>query len=146
LYYFHYLPVGLYHGCNGSMGTFGLFTIDSNYQIKQPTSQSFASQLINVEWVQPGTGKHEMFPTMSDIVDPAGHSLVTGYSVLRPDGQWAIMLINKDQENPHPVHISFEDEKTGTDNFLSGPVDVIRFGSEQYQWRPNEAGGSPNPD
>jgi len=128
------------------MGTFGLLTVDSNYQIKEPTSQFFASQLITLEWVQPGTGKHELFPTKSDIVDPAGHSLVTAYSVLRPDGQWAIMLINKDQENSHAVHISFEDEKTGTDNFLSGAVDVITFGSEQYQWRPCEAGGSADPD
>ena len=146
LYYFHYLPVGLYRGCNGSMGTFGLFTVDSNYQIKQPTSQFFASQLINLEWVQPGTGKHELFPSKSDIVDPAGHSLVTAYSILRPDGQWALMLINKDQENPHSVHIAFEDEKAGTDNFLSGSVDVITFGSEQYQWRPGDAGGSADPD
>ncbi len=54
LYYFHYLPVRLYHGCNGSMGTFAMFTVDSKYQIQQPTSQYFASQLINQEWVQPG--------------------------------------------------------------------------------------------
>ena len=35
-------------GCNESMGTFGMFTVDTNYQITQPTSQYFASQLINL--------------------------------------------------------------------------------------------------
>ena len=146
LYYFHYLPGGLYHGCNGSMGTFGLFTVDTNYQVKQPTSQFFASQLINLEWVHPGGQKHQLFPTESDILDPAGHLLVTAYSVLRPDGQWSVMLVNKDQENSHALHIAFRDGSTSDDMFLGGPVEIITFGSEQYYWHPQEGGGSADPD
>jgi len=146
LYYFHYLPAGLYHGCNGSMGTFGLFNVDSNYQIKQPVSQFFASQLINQEWVQPGNGTHWMFPSTSDIVDPASHTLVTGYALLRPDGQWAVMLINKDQENPHEVHVVFEDKAANQTSGFEGPVNVVRFGADQYRWNPSETGGSADPD
>jgi hypothetical protein len=146
LYYFHYLPAGLYHGCNGSMGTFGLFNVDSNYQIKQPVSQFFASQLINQEWVQPGNGTHQMFPSTSDIVDPAGHTLVTGYALLRPDGQWAVMLINKDQENAHEVHIVFEDKVASQTSGFIGRVNVVRFGADQYRWNPSETGGSADPD
>ena len=102
IYYFHYLPLGLSRGCGGSSpGTFGMFTVDSNYQIQQYTSQFFASQLINLEWVQPGSGEHHLFSATSDIQDPAGHVLVTAYAVLRPDGEWSLMLVNKDQENPH---------------------------------------------
>jgi len=146
LYYFHYLPAGLYHGCNGSMGTFGLFNVDSNYQIKQPVSQFFASQLINQEWVQPGNGTHWMFPSTSDIVDPASHTLVTGYALLRPDGQWAVMLINKDQENPHEVHVVFEDKAANQTSGFEGPVNVVRFGADQYRWNPSETAGSADPD
>jgi hypothetical protein len=145
LYYFHYLPAGLYHGCNGSMGTFGLFNVDSNYQIKQPVSQFFASQLINQEWVQPGNGTHQMFPSTSDIVDPAGHTLVTGYALLRPDRQWAVMLINKDQENAQEVHIVFEDKAANQTSGFEGPVNVVRFGADQYRWNPSETGGSADP-
>src|SRR5947208_10986427 len=72
LYYFHYLPMGLYNGCGNSPGTFGMFTVDSNYQIKQYTSQYFASQLITQEWAQPGNGTHKVFAATSDITDPAG--------------------------------------------------------------------------
>jgi len=146
LYYFHYLPAGLYHGCNGSMGTFGMFTVDANYQVKQPTSQFFAGQLINLEWVQAGGQEHQLFPTESDILDPAGHRLVTAYSVLRPDGQWSVMLVNKDQENSHALHIAFRDDSAFDEMFLAGPVEIITFGSEQYQWHPQEAGGSADPD
>jgi hypothetical protein len=46
VYYFHYLPLGVHRGANGSMGTFGMFSTDANLQIKQPLSQFFASQLI----------------------------------------------------------------------------------------------------
>jgi hypothetical protein len=128
------------------MGTFGLYTVDVNYQIKQPTSQFFASQLINLEWVQAGSGTHRLFPAATDIVDPAGHVLVTAYSVLRPDGQWAVMLINKDQENSHAVRIVFRDQEAVNDAYLTGSVEVVTFGSEQYQWHPKDVGGAADPD
>ena len=147
LYYFHYLPLGLSLGCGrSSSGTFGMFTVDSNYQIQQYTSQFFASQLINLEWVQPGNGEHHIFPVTSDIHDPAGHVLVTAYALLRPDGEWSLMVVNKDQENPHPVHIVFHDAKTSRDRYFIGPVSVVTFGSEQYQWHSNEKGGIADPD
>ncbi len=145
IYYFHYLPVGLYAGCGGSRGTFGMFSVDSNYQIQQPVSQYFASQLINLEWAQPGNGKHTLFPAESDISDSAGHALVTAYAVLRPDGQWALMIVNKDQGNPHAVKIEFEGAND-VESFFTGSVDVRTFGSEQYVWHPTPAGGSADPD
>jgi hypothetical protein len=147
LYYFHYLPLGVSRGCNDSMGTFGMFNADPlNHEIKQPISQYFASQLINLEWVQPGNGKHILFPANSDITDPAGHVLVTAYAVQRPDGQWALMLINKDQENAHPVRVVFAGDRSNSLHSFSGPVDVITFGSEQYHWNASSTGGSADPD
>ncbi len=35
LYYFHYLPLQMEHGCNDSPGTFGMFTVDANYQVER---------------------------------------------------------------------------------------------------------------
>jgi hypothetical protein len=135
VYYFHYIPLGESLGCHGtSPGTFAMFTTDKNYQILQPNSQFFAGQMINLEWVQPGSGEHRMFPSASDIVDGAGHKLVTSYAVLRPDGEWSLMVVNKDQENAHPVRIVFEDEKSGRETFYAGSVNMVTFGSEQYQW------------
>ena len=128
------------------MGTFALFTVDSNYQIQQPTSQFFASQLINLEWVQPGTGEQQIFPADSDISDPAGHVLVTAYPLLRPDGQWSVMLVNKDQENDIPFDSRFTTTKPTLTRSSTGPVNVISFGSEQYHWHPQPNAGSANPD
>lgn len=147
VYYFHYLPMGVHHGCNNSMGTFGMFTTtEKDYQILQPTSQYFASQLINLEWVEPGSGEHRLFRATGDLEDPAGHSLVTAYAALRPDGQYSLLVVNRDQWNGHKVRIAFRDAKAGADRFFSGPVTTITFGRAQYQWHPDAKGGSADPD
>jgi hypothetical protein len=147
VYYFHYLPMGVHHGCNNSMGTFGMFTTtEKDYQILQPTSQYFASQLINLEWVQPGSGEHQLFRAAGDLEDPAGHSLVTAYAALRPDGQWSLLVVNRDQWNDHKVRIAFHDTKANADRFFSGPVTTTTFGRAQYQWHPDAKGGSADPD
>src|SRR4030095_3521711 len=86
----------------------------------------------------------KVFRTTSDIQDGAGHTLVTSYAVLRPDGQWSLMFVNKDQLNAQPVHVVFENEK-GASRF-TGQLDVITFGSEQYQWHSNIKGGIADPD
>jgi len=146
VYYFHYLPEGLSHGHNGSLGTFEFFSADRDLKIRQLLSQYFASQLINLEWVQPGDGVHKLFRAASDIGDGAGHVLVTSYAVQRPDGQWALLIINKDQENSHTVSISFDDAAKATMGFFSGLVSITTFGKDQYQWHPNLNGGTADPD
>ncbi len=72
--------------------------------------------------------------------------LVTAYPLLRPDGQWSVMLVNKDQENSHAIRIAFHDDKADADSFFTGPVSLISFGSEQYQWHPEANGGKADPD
>ncbi len=147
VYYFHYLPEGMSHGCGGtSPGTFSMFTMDANYQIQQPTSQYFAGQMITLEWVQPGSGEHRIFPSSSDIRDGAGHVLVTTYAVLRPDGEWSLMIVNKDQENAHAVRIAFQDAAAKKESSFDSAVGMVTFGSEQYQWHSNLKGGMAEPD
>ena len=138
MYYFHYLPLQMEHGCNDSPGTFAMFTVDADYKIQQPLAQFFVAQLINLEWVQPGSTEHRMFAAKGDVDDGAGHALVTAYALLRPDGQWSLLVVNRDQQNAHSVRISFRDEAAqGASSFI-GPVQISTFGREQYHWQPAE--------
>jgi hypothetical protein len=146
VYYFHYMPEPIGRGHNGSPGTFNFFSADRDFKIKQPLSQYFVSQLLNLEWVQPGDGAHKIFPAASDIRDGAGHVLVTTYATLRPDGQWSLLIINKDQENAHPVTISFDDAAKKSAATFAGPVAVTTFGKAQYAWHPHLNGGTADPD
>jgi len=135
VYFFHYLPLQMEPGCNSSPGTFGMFTVDANYQIQQPLAQFFVAQLINLEWVQPSGGEHQVFAAKSDLEDGAGHELITAYAVRRRDGMWAVMAVNRDQQNAHRVQIRFEGQSHGSSGF-AGPVEISTFGRDQYQWHP----------
>ncbi len=56
------------------------------------------------------------------------------------------MLVNKDQENAHSLRLSFHDASTNSESAFTGPVAMITFGSEQYQWKAEPNAGSANPD
>jgi hypothetical protein len=122
-------------GCNGSPGTFGMFTIDASYKIQQPLAQFFVAQLINLEWVQPGGGDHQVYSAKADIDDGAGRQLVTAYALKRPDGEWSLLVVNRDQQNAHRVRIAFRGDAGSATSFV-GPVEMATFGSAQYKWNP----------
>ena len=136
VYYFHYLPLQLEHGCNDSPGTFGMFTVKPDFSINQPLAQFFVAQLINHEWLQ-ADGVNQLFPASSDVSDGAGHTLVTAYAAQRPDKQWSVMLVNNDQANSHRVRIEFTAGSTSSSQF-SGTVEESIFGSAQYHWDPGQ--------
>ena len=135
VYFFHYLPLQMEPGCNSSSGNIWNVYRRRNYQIQQPLAQFFVAQLINLEWVQPEAAEHQVFAAKSDLQDGAGHELVTAYAVKRPDGKWAVMAVNRDQQNAHRVRITFEGTAVKASTF-AGSVEVSTFGSAQYQWHP----------
>jgi hypothetical protein len=87
-----------------------------------------------------------LYSAASDIQDGAGHVLVTVYAVLRPDKQWSLMIVNKDQESAHSVRISFDDLELGKVGHFNGQVKMVTFGSAQYKWHPEIAAGKAGPD
>jgi hypothetical protein len=72
--------------------------------------------------------------------------LVTAYAVERPDGQWSVMLVNRDQYNEHAVKVVFNDPEMRRDRHFSGQVDRITFGSAEYLWHPEGERGHADPD
>ena len=144
VYTFHYMPAPIGHGVNGSRGTFAMFSSDRDLKILQPLSQYFSSQLITQEWAQPGSGEHTVFDASTDITDGAGNTLVTAYAVHRPDGEWALMIVNKDQENAHTVKVSFDDANQASPGAFTGNVTVKTFGKAQYQWHPATLSADPD--
>jgi hypothetical protein len=139
-YYFHYMPSP--HSFSG----FGNFLwIDENYNVLGYPPQYITAQLITKEWVQPIDAPHKQFKASSDLSDAAGNVLVTAYAVERPDGQWSVMLVNRDQSNDHAVKVLFDGAGQHQSSF-SGQVDRITFGPNEYQWHPAPGGGHADPD
>jgi hypothetical protein len=138
-------PEPLRPGCHG-WSTYGNFVANEKLEISQHTSQFFASRMINLEWIQHGGGMHQLAPALSDITDDVGHLLVTVYAAKRPDGQWSLMLINKDPSNSHEVKIEFDDASGLPVRRFASTVTAVTFGAEQYVWHPQGAKSHADPD
>ena len=79
-----------------------------------------------------------MFPSSTGTED------VTSYVVHRPDGNWSLMLVNRDEANPHRVRVAFDDSKSKRS--FTGPVTMVTFGSEQYVWKADGPKSYADPD
>src|SRR2546429_1784190 len=138
-------PQGVQNTCLG-WASWSNFVSDENYTIKGYTSPYYAAHMINLEWVQHRSGVHRMFPSSSDIKDTEGNVLVTSYAVHRPDGNWSLMLVNRDENNPHSVRVVFADSRKKRQTSFAGPVTLVSFGSEQYVWVNDGPNSRPDPD
>ena len=138
-------PQGLQNSCLG-VASWSNFVAPHEYDITGYTSLYYAAHMINREWTQHRSGTHQMFPSSIDIKDSDGNALVTAYTVHRPDGNWAVMLVNRDEANPHSVQVMFENSANGRHESFSGPVEVVTFGSEQYVWINDGQNSHADPD
>ncbi len=138
-------PEPLRPGCH-AWSTYGNFVADNKLEIRQHTAQYFASQLINLDWVQHGAGMHELYPADADFEDDANHKLIAAYAAKRPDGQWSLLIVNKDPSNAHEVDVAFEDAGKQTPAQFAGTVKIATFGAAEYVWHSDGAKSFADPD
>ncbi|MGH9515835.1 MAG: discoidin domain-containing protein [Terriglobales bacterium] len=136
-------PQDIHNTCEG-WASWSNFVADENYHIRGYTSPYFAAHMINREWTQHRSGMHRMFPSSSDVKDSDGNALVTSYTVLRPDGDWSLMLVNRDQNNSHTIRVKFG--RGERELSFDGDVRVATFGSEQYVWINDGPNSHADPD
>ena len=144
---FHHSPIqpeAVHNSCLG-WATWSNFVADQDFPLSGYTALYFAARMINLEWVQHRSGTHQMFSASTDIKDEQGNVLVTSYAVRRPDGNWSLMLVNRDQNGDHAVRVVFEEERKGQRTFV-GPVTTTTFGSGQYVWKDEGAASHADPD
>jgi len=139
-------PQGIQKTCLGWASWSNFVTDNEISQIRGYTSPYYAARMINQEWVQHRSGVHHMFPSSTDIRDSQGNLLVTSYAVYRPDGNWSLMLVNRDETTAHSVRVVFDDAKTRQTVSFSGPVTLVTFGSEQYVWNNDGLNSRADPD
>jgi hypothetical protein len=108
-------------GCHGGWATYGNYVAGADLKIRQFTAQYHMGRIINNEWVTHRSGMHQLFRVNGTVADPAGHALVTAYAVRRPDGDWAVLLVNKDRDHPRSIDITF-DGAGGSTGFFEGEV------------------------
>jgi hypothetical protein len=122
------------------------FVADREYNITGYTAPYWAARMINYEWVAHRSGVHQMYSAKTDIKDKDGNVMVTSYAVKRPDGNWSLLLVNKDDANAYTVRVSFDDASRKQQTGFSGTVSWVTIGSEQYVWHASGAESYADPD
>jgi hypothetical protein len=138
-------PQDIHDTCLG-WASWSNFVADEHYNIKGYTSPYFAAHMINLEWVQHRSGIHHMFASSSDVKDSDGNVLVTSYALHRPDGNWSLMLVNRDENNSHSVRVVFGGSRSKRDLSFDGAVTLTTFGSRQYVWINDGPNSHADPD
>jgi len=138
-------PQPVEQSCLGP-ATWSNFVADRDFNIKGYTSFYYAAHMLNLEWVLHRSGVHHMFPSSTDIKDSEGNVLVTSYALRRPDGNWSVLLVNRDENHPHTVRVLFENSANQRAASFSGSVTQVSFGSEQYVWKDAGPNSYADPD
>jgi hypothetical protein len=124
-----------YPGCSG-WGNNMLFKADDNYQVNDEMATYWAAKLLTQNWAQPGNEPHALY--VATVRGADGHAApVAAYPVHRPDGRWAILVVNKDAHHTWRLDARFVDQVSRAAGSFAGPVALFQFGPEQYAWAPN---------
>ena len=101
---------------------------------------------MNLDWVKHGAGVHQLYPAAGDLTDDAGHVLITAYAAKRPDGDWSLLIVNKDPDNSHEIKIDFDANGQASPVRFAGPVKKAVFGAAEYKWHSTGATSHADPD
>lgn len=129
---YEYEPEPLYRapGCDGQYGNLTMFPASPRSKPRQPAAQYFASQILTQIWAQPVDATHNLVRT---TVDNAGQTqAISAYALQRPDGNWAVLLINRDLKAARRVRVEFSRSQgfTGTlDRFALSPANYVWHGT-----------------
>jgi hypothetical protein len=122
-----YEPNEVIHEVSCSSGNNMLFQLDDQGAISYRMPTYYSARLTTQEWVQPGNGVHELYAATADDIQ------VTAYAVHRPDGFWALMILNKDPNRTHAVAVKFHSEANGSESEFEGPIDLYQYSRKQYE-------------
>jgi hypothetical protein len=127
-----YEPAFLQEANNCGFGNNMLFGLDSN-NIKYKTAAFFCMQIFTHFWAQPADSLLEVYPFSGTIKNRKQQSLVVSYALHKPNGEWSVMLINKDPKRIWNVNVSVEN--TITKNTIEWhPQHLIQYSKQQYHW------------
>ena len=131
-----YEPGNLGNDWGDSWGNNVFFILDDAGKIRAPVATFHAASLLAREWAQPEGGRHALYPAAIRAGNRAGREpLVAAYPVLRPDGRWAVMLINKDPARAFQVSLKFMKNGSAIPSAFAVPFEVLSFSACQYEWK-----------
>jgi hypothetical protein len=99
-----------------------------------PVATFHALRMLTNDWLQPGGGIHQAFRVQTNL-SPADRPSLSAFAVKRPDGEWSVLLINKDTARPARITLpQFTGRSAAT---------LVTYSSEEYQWKAAGPNGHP---
>lgn len=102
---------------------------DSNALVRLPTY--YSAWLMTHAWCGDQTKEHRLVRTAVDS------AWVGAYSVVRPDGRLAVMLVNRSPDRAASVSLRLPAPLAGR------PAVLYQYGTKQYAWKPDGENGRP---
>ena len=130
--------------CSG-YGELMLFGEDDRGQAVWPTPTYWGVSMLANDWVQPGDRRHEVYGASVDIPGDRAHAVVA-YPIKRPDGRWAVLLINRDPARAFSVQLALGDPADEPAHPLQGPLRIVQYDAQQYAWLADGSAGHPTRD
>ena len=138
---YEYEPEPLYKapGCPGQFGNLTMFPATQRSRPRQPAAQYFGAGLLTQAWAQPIDALHSLVKTSVD--NPGKSQAITAYTLQRPDGDWSVMLINRDLQRAHSIRLQFSQGRQFT-----GAIERFELSPANYVWHGTGSHGYALPD
>jgi hypothetical protein len=121
------------HRCD-SWGNLTLFASDDAHRIRFPTAAAWGARMLTHDWTAPGDRSDTLLAT-----SVSGAPSVSAYTLRRPDGSLALLLLNKDTR---PVALWLGTARGP----LTGAATVAQLSAATYRWHPRGPHGFAHPD
>ncbi|MBP9805730.1 MAG: hypothetical protein KBE22_12610, partial [Candidatus Accumulibacter sp.] len=145
-YLYGYEPSAIDRDLHSPCETWGnntLFLSDQHRRILARTATYHGARLLARQWAGNPAQAHRIYPARVDVGAADGSSPLSAYALQRPDGLWAVLLVNKDPTREWTVVLRFAGLDPGALASLQGAADLYQFSAAQYQWRANGEHGRP---
>ena len=124
---------------NGNCDVWGdntLFIVNGRREILAKNSTYHAARMVTTLWADSTGGSHTILATAVKGA-PDNASVIGAYSLRRPDGRIAVLVVNRDPVNAWTLDLN---------GIGSKPLDVWRFSAAEYEWHPRGAKGFAKPN
>ncbi len=139
-YLYGYEPNYLEDELKCSWGNLMMLQIDPNRRRLHRISTYYSALLFSREWMQPVNKIQQVYAV---TINPSS-SAISVYAVRRPDKQWALLAINKDQTHPATLHPQFQFSDVPSPLKFTGMLETVQFSSNQYLWHDDGPNGYPS--
>ena len=143
-YLYGYEPSPVYKGPNcATWGNNTLFLSDDQRRILARTATYHGATLLARQWVGNPNQLHRVYPTKVETSVGNAASALSAYAIQRPDGWWAVLLVNQDSRREWAVTTRFVGPGPSTTAYLQGPAHLYQFSTAQYRWQAKGEQGRP---